>query len=168
VAASDQRVPHGKQRVPRGKWRMPTGKQSVRPSEKPAVPQKSARPKSIMPARFSTKRRRSQQTSPTTCSITVRPTRLPASNQAGRRVQPPRQHFMHSAYSAVARAMPPELLPEPAFDFRKLLALAATVNASGLYMRYNSLLKEHDAAPWSSRNLSASCWRMITKLLLWP
>jgi hypothetical protein len=65
---------------------------------------------------------------------------------AGRRVQPPRQHFMHSAYSIVARAMPPELLPEPAFDFRKLLALAATVNASGRNMRYNSLLKEHDAA----------------------
>jgi hypothetical protein len=55
--------------------------------------------------------------------------------------------------------MPPELLPEPDFDFRKMLALATTVNAAGRNMRYNSLLKDHDAAEWISAN--ADEWRRL-------
>jgi hypothetical protein len=159
AAASNQRVPHSKQRVPRGKWRMPTGKQRVRPSEKPAPPLTSVRRKHRTPSRVSTKRRRSQQLSPSTSPDTVRPTRLPASNQAGRRAQLPLQHFMHSAYSAAARSLPPDLLPEPAFDFQKMLALATTVSASDRNMRYNSLLKDHDAAEWISAN--ADEWRRL-------
>jgi hypothetical protein len=159
AAVSDQRVSHSKQRVPRGKWRMPTGKQRVRPSEKPAPPLTSVCRKHRTPSRVSTKRRRSQQLSPSTSPDIVRPTRLPASTQAGRRAQLPRQYFMHSAYSAAARSLPPDLLLKPAFDFRKMLALATTVRASGRNMRYNSLLKDHDAAEWISAN--ADEWRRL-------